>query len=224
MNFIFLDRFNLIIPWEKHLLEQIENYFQKPIEKFSKQYPADTDVSNLPPSNLSSMNVSQFSFGNLQSENLPVTFNQPTANSQVRQSLETFPMTSSTQKQEILNDKSQSSLPLTSTNSRKQISATNEVASSTPNNTTILPDLLTSISEQSSLVNEEQEESDTLASLGTDSLLSKKINTILRDSEGFFLDRSDPNSPLYSITKFEELNLKPNLLKGNFIKSDSLSV
>jgi ATP-dependent RNA helicase DDX19/DBP5 len=32
-----------------------------------------------------------------------------------------------------------------------------------------------------------------------------------------FVDRSDPNSPLCSLKSFEELKLKPNLLKGQSI-------
>ncbi len=140
----------------------------------------------------------------------------------MRQPLGTFTFTASTQKQEISDDKSQSSFSLTSTNSPKQISATDEVTQSTAHNTTTfskkLSDPPTPISEQSSIVNQEQEESDVPASFEENSLVSKKVNTTLRDSNAYVVDRSDPNSPLYSLTTFQELNLKPDLLKGKFRK------
>ncbi|CAF2571819.1 unnamed protein product [Rotaria sp. Silwood2] len=39
--------FNLITPSEKHLLKQIENYFQKPIVKFSEKFIADDELYNI---------------------------------------------------------------------------------------------------------------------------------------------------------------------------------
>ena len=43
----FFDRFNLITPAEKHLLEQVENYFQKPIVEFSEKYFADDEFDKI---------------------------------------------------------------------------------------------------------------------------------------------------------------------------------
>jgi hypothetical protein len=40
----FSSSFNLITPAEKHLLEQVENYFQKPIVEFSEKYFADDEL------------------------------------------------------------------------------------------------------------------------------------------------------------------------------------
>ena len=42
--FFFSYRFNLITPSEKHLLKQVENYFQKPIMEFSEKYIADDEL------------------------------------------------------------------------------------------------------------------------------------------------------------------------------------
>ena len=44
--------------------------------------------------------------------------------------------------------------------------------------------------------------------------LQKKINTKLRDTGGYVIDRDDPNSPLFSSKSFEELKIQPELLKG----------
>jgi hypothetical protein len=46
--------------------------------------------------------------------------------------------------------------------------------------------------------------------------MAKKVNTKLRDPNTLVVDRTDPTSPLYSLKSFQELNLKPDLLKGNF--------
>ncbi|CAF5154226.1 unnamed protein product, partial [Rotaria sp. Silwood1] len=60
----------------------------------------------------------------------------------------------------------------------------------------------------------EQEATDLPASLADISLLEKKIHTKLVDSSALVIDRSDPTSPLYSLKSFQDLNLKPELLKG----------
>jgi ATP-dependent RNA helicase DDX19/DBP5 len=77
-----------------------------------------------------------------------------------------------------------------------------------------LSDPPTPTSEQSSANNQEQEETDTPASITDRSLVAKKVNTTLRDPSALVVDRGDPNSPLYSLTSFEELQIKPDLLKG----------
>ncbi len=41
---LFLCRFNLITPSERHLLKQVEDYFQKPIIEFSEKYIADDEL------------------------------------------------------------------------------------------------------------------------------------------------------------------------------------
>jgi hypothetical protein len=42
--FFLFSRFNLITPSEKHLLKQVENYFQKPIMEFSEKYIVDDEL------------------------------------------------------------------------------------------------------------------------------------------------------------------------------------
>jgi ATP-dependent RNA helicase DDX19/DBP5 len=80
-----------------------------------------------------------------------------------------------------------------------------------------LSDPPTSTSEQSSANNQEQEETDAPTSIAERSLMAKKLHTTLRDSNALVVDRSDPNSPLYSLTSFQELKLKPELLNGKSI-------
>jgi len=48
------------------------------------------------------------------------------------------------------------------------------------------------------------------------SLMNKHLNTVLTEcsSDTIQVQRQDPNSPLYSCTTFEQLNLPPSLLKG----------
>ncbi|CAF0820639.1 unnamed protein product [Didymodactylos carnosus] len=60
------------------------------------------------------------------------------------------------------------------------------------------------------------EKDDTQASPAEDALVRKYVNTTLRDQSGVRVEveRLDPNSPLYSIKSFQDLNLKPELLKG----------
>jgi hypothetical protein len=148
------------------------------------------------------------------------TFNLPTSNSQVRQPIPSFSVTPSAQKQHLSNDNPQSSLP--STNSPKQITASNEAIKYTEYSTFPLSkkssDPPTPTPQQPSPPGQEQEESDAPASLADQSLMAKKMNTKLRDPSNLVVDRSDPMSPLYSLKSFEELNLKRDLLKGNFIK------
>ena len=74
----------------------------------------------------------------------------------------------------------------------------------------------TPISEQSSAIHQAEDESEVPETSANASLLAKKTNTKLRDSHALVVDRSDPTSPLYSLKSFEELNLKPDLLKGSF--------
>ncbi|CAF1360075.1 unnamed protein product [Rotaria sordida] len=122
------------------------------------------------------------------------------------------------QQQEISNDKSQTSSSVTSTHNSNQISTINEAAGTAQNNISAYSrkssDPSTPISQQSSFPNQEQETSDVPASLADISLLEKKINTKLRDPGALIVDRNDPTSPLYSLKSFQELNLKPDLLKG----------
>jgi len=187
---------------------------------FSFTNSSSTDASALPFSNPPSEKVPyNFSFPNASSGNPPpFTFNLPTSNPQVRPS---FTFTSSTQKQETPNNKqpSPASLPLVSTNNPKERPTANET---TPNNgirgSQKLSDPPTPISQQSSFPSDDQEENDTPASLAENSLLKKKLNTKLFDSADLVVDRSDPSSPLYSLKSFQELNLKPDLLKGNSTK------
>ena len=55
-----------------------------------------------------------------------------------------------------------------------------------------LSDPPTPISEQSSFPNQDQEETDTPASLAENSLLAKKIHSKLLDQSALVVDRSDP--------------------------------
>ncbi|CAF1307022.1 unnamed protein product [Rotaria sp. Silwood1] len=79
-----------------------------------------------------------------------------------------------------------------------------------------LSDPSTFISQRSSLLNSVQEIVDAPVPLTEKSLLEKKLNTKLRDSNGLVVVRSDSSSPLFSLKSFEELKLKPDLLKGIF--------
>ena len=50
------------------------------------------------------------------------------------------------------------------------------------------------------------------------SLLQKVIRKgLIENKNDTEIQRKDPNSPLYSVKSFEALNLKPALLKGNFV-------
>jgi hypothetical protein len=186
---------------------------------FTNQQPGNTAA--LPSTNQQPGNAPRFSFTNQQTENpLAFTFNLPTSSSQVRQPIPSFSVTPSAQKQHLSNDNPQSSLP--STNSPKQITASNEAIKYTEYSTFPLSkkssDPPTPTPQQPSPPGQEQEESDAPASLADQSLMAKKMNTKLRDPSNLVVDRSDPMSPLYSLKSFEELNLKRDLLKGNFIK------
>ncbi|CAF1300931.1 unnamed protein product [Rotaria sp. Silwood1] len=168
--------------------------------------------------NTTTGNVPMFNFTNSSENPFSVPSNQSTINSQVRQPIQSFTFTPSKQQQEISNNKSQDSLPVTSTHKSKAISIINEAAGTTQNNISTSSrkpsDPATPISQQSSFPNQEQEATDLPASLADISLLEKKIHTKLVDSSALVIDRSDPTSPLYSLKSFQDLNLKPELLKG----------
>jgi hypothetical protein len=129
-----------------------------------------------------------------------------------------FPTTLSTQKQEPANSNRQQKQELRNHNLQQNSIVSDSSKSTTNKNTFIvshrLSDPPTPTSEQSSGPNQDQEEVDTPASLAEISLLSKKLNTTLRDLNTFIVDRSDVNSPLHPLASFEQLNLKPELLKG----------
>ena len=80
------------------------------------------------------------------------------------------------------------------------------------------PAARTSIAQQPQAVDKDQDDDNPAVSIAESSLLSKMVNTKLRDTADVVIDRSDPTSPLYSTKSFEELKLKPELLKGNFIR------
>ncbi len=152
----------------------------------------------------------------------------------MRQQVESFTITRSTQQQEMSNNKPQTlssnntaqqmsnnkPQTLSSNNTVQQISTTHDPSKSTINNNLTfskkLSDPPTPTSEQSSALNQEQEETDAPTSIAERSLMAKKHHTTLRDN-AFVIDRSDPNSPLYSLTSFQELKLKPELLNGKSI-------
>jgi hypothetical protein len=132
---ILIYRFNLIIPSEKHLLKQVENYFQKSITEFSERYIDDDEPYK-------ALDVSPFdtSFSEVSTSESKLLFQfiQPS-----------------------LTDASKLPLP--------------------PN--------------------------------------SSSVNShLLKDQDGFVDDRSDLDEPFYSSAKFEDFNLKPGLLRGNFTK------
>jgi hypothetical protein len=195
----------------------------------------DQPSTNPPPFSFNgqrSTNPPLFSFANAPSATFghnsnkqPFTFNQTPKNLSVQQLLPTFIVTSSTHKQEPANNKPKASLPLTAVNSPRQASSTNEVVKSSPNITPTLSKRvsgpLTPISEEPGSLNQEQEESDDPVSLADNSLLAKRVNTRLKDSHAVAVDRSDPNSPLHVVKSFQDFNLKPDLLKGNFSSSGS---
>ena len=72
----------------------------------------------------------------------------------------------------------------------------------------------TPISQQPSSFNAASAGSETLISAADQSLLGKMVNKKLQDDPNSTVDRSDPNTPLYSLKSFEELNLHPDILKG----------
>ncbi|CAF3493664.1 unnamed protein product [Rotaria sp. Silwood1] len=148
--------------------------------------------------NTTTGNVPMFNFTNSSENPFSVPSNQSTINSQVRQPIQSFTFSSSKQQQEIsiINEAAGTTQNSISTSSRK------------------LSDPSTPISQQSGFPNQEQEATDLPASLADISLLEKKIRTKLVDSSALVIDRSDPTSPLYSLKSFQDLNLKPELLKG----------
>ncbi|CAF5143969.1 unnamed protein product, partial [Rotaria sp. Silwood1] len=104
--------------------------------------------------NTTTGNVPMFNFTNSSENPFSVPSNQSTINSQVRQPIQSFTFTPSKQQQEISNNKSQDSLPVTSTHKSKAISIINEAAGTTQNNISTSSrkpsDPATPISQQSS--------------------------------------------------------------------------
>ena len=72
----------------------------------------------------------------------------------------------------------------------------------------------TPTAEESSGVDLDEDEGNIPKNMEERSLLSKKLNTTLRDLNAVVVDRNDPNSPLHPLKTFQDLNLKPELLKG----------
>lgn len=130
--------------------------------------------------------------------------------------MQSFTITPSRQ-QESLNEKSQVSSfnpSVKTTPPPSHIAAPTQ--SSTKQMTSIQPpNATTPLAQHASATNQEQEETDVPLSLAEMKLLEKKVNTKLRDSGTLVVDRNDPTSPLHSLKSFEELKLKPELLKGN---------
>lgn len=62
--------------------------------------------------------------------------------------------------------------------------------------------------------NVQDEEKESPLSAAQQSEMTKKIYTKLRDTGGHVVDRDDPTSPLFSTKTFEELQIQPELLKG----------
>ncbi|CAF5092937.1 unnamed protein product, partial [Rotaria sp. Silwood1] len=120
------------------------------------------------------------------------------------------------------------SFTFSSSKQQQEISIINEAAGTTQNSISTssrkLSDPSTPISQHSGFPNQEQEATDLPASLADISLLEKKIRTKLVDSSALVIDRSDPTSPLYSLKSFQDFNLKPELLKGNFLKIVQLKI
>lgn len=133
-------------------------------------------------------NIPRFSFGNLPPNTMPnFSFNSPTGTAgPVQQPVGSFTFTPS--------------------------KSTPGQASPISNRVSDPP---TPTAEQSMGVNQqEEEETNVPKSMEERSLLSKKLNTTLRDLNAVVVDRNDPNSPLHPLKTFQELNLKPELLKG----------
>ena len=87
-----------------------------------------------------------------------------------------------------------------------------------PPPTTKISDSSTSVAEQPAAIkNQEQDDAETPDTMAQQSLILKKINSTLRDPKALVVDREDPNSPLYAMSSFEELPLKPDLLKGSLL-------
>lgn len=143
--------------------------------------------------------------------------NQPAGNSQIQQQqpIGTFTINSTTFNQGPFNNNNN--------NNTQQPPVLDQRPSFANNNASAISkkisDPPTPVSEQSSSFNQEQEQTDAPDTLAADSLLAKKVHKGLRDPQALVVDRSDPNSPLFSLTTFEQLNLNPELLKGKLTYS-----
>ena len=67
----------------------------------------------------------------------------------------------------------------------------------------------------------QEDDRETPLTAAQQSEMTKKINTRLRDTGGRVVDRDDPTSPLFSTKSFEELQIQPELLKGQSSTSSS---
>ncbi|CAF1421038.1 unnamed protein product [Adineta ricciae] len=144
-------------------------------------------------------NPPRFSFSNI-NPGLPPSsnVNSSTSNSQAQQPTPSFMFTPSAQQQDKSNN--QKSPPQQTTQNNMPTGYKQGAVAQT------------SIAQHPQAV--DQDDDNLAASIAESSLLSKMVNTKLRDTTDVVVDRSDPTSPLYSTKSFEELKLKPELLKG----------
>lgn len=177
--------------------------------RFSFNAAASANSPNPPINNATTGNPPRFSFNNLPLVNQSSSSSNPaTNNSQAQQPIASYVFTPSTQKQDTSINQSQSSSspahqPKQMLSPKQQI--INDVHTDSKQ---------TAVAQQPKSSNQNQDEGDISAALAESSLLAKKVNTKLQDSNDLVIDRSDPSSPLYSTKTFEELNLKPELLTG----------
>jgi NAD dependent epimerase/dehydratase family enzyme len=69
--------------------------------------------------------------------------------------------------------------------------------------------------QQAGQLNANQDDIDVVHTLADESLFAKKTRMKLHDSNNLVVDRTDQTSPLFSAKSFNDLNLKPEILKGN---------
>ncbi|CAF1638800.1 unnamed protein product [Adineta ricciae] len=146
-------------------------------------------------------NPPRFSFSNV-NPGLPPSsnVNPSTSNSQAQQPTPSFVFTPSAQKQDTSNNQKSPTQQTTQYNM--------------PTGYKQGPVAQTCIAQQPQAVDQDQDDDNPAVSIAESSFLSKMVNTKLRDTTDVVIDRSDPTSPLYSTKSFEELKLKPELLKG----------
>ncbi|UJR26581.1 hypothetical protein I4U23_007901 [Adineta vaga] len=175
---------------------------------FSFNTAAAGNLSNVPVNTATSGNPPRFSFNNVPLVNQSSSSStSSTSNSQVQQPVPSYVFTPSTQKQDTsINQSQSSSSPIYQP---KQQMTNNAQTGPKQISVAQIP-----ASHQPKFSNQDQNEGDGFVELVESSLLAKKVNTKLQDSSDLTIDRSDPTSPLYSTKTFEELNLKPDLLRG----------
>ena len=116
---------------------------------------------------------------------------------------------------------SRESITFTSSKYNEEQSWSNSSMRNIQNNPSTIPkssaNISSTIYDNPSRSSQESEAPDDQISPADISLTNKMTRTKLFEPDKVIVDRSDPSSPLYSLKSFEEMNLKPDLLKGKFL-------